>query len=193
MPGKDVETFYPKSPSDWHEWLRLNHASKPAVWVVFYSRASGKPSISWSEAVDEALCFGWIDSKKVKVDHESSLQYFCKRKAKGTWSKINKGKVDRLTKAGLMSEAGLAAVETARRNGSWTILDDVEALIIPEDLKARFQMNPGMEFFFDSLSRSDRKAMLHRIALSKLPVTREKRITEIVSDLTLKQNFRRLH
>ncbi|HEY0897542.1 MAG TPA: YdeI/OmpD-associated family protein [Sphingobacteriaceae bacterium] len=187
MDVQDVEKFYPKSIAEWHDWLRLNHSLRSAVWLVFYSRASGKPSVSWSEAVDVALCFGWIDSKKVKLDHESSLQYFSPRKAKSTWSRINKEKIDRLTKAGLMSQAGLAAVETARGNGSWTVLDEVEALIVPKDLEARFQTNPGMDDFFKRLSRSERKAILHRIALSKLPATREKRITEIVSALALKQ------
>lgn len=191
MDGNEIERFYPRSISDWREWLQQNHCSRSAVWLVFYSQSSGKPTISWSEAVDVALCFGWIDSKKVKLDHESSLQYFSKRKAKSTWSKINKEKVDRLIKAGEMTEAGLKAVGIAKSNGSWSILDGVEALLVPEDLQAQFEMNPGAEEFFHSLSRSDRKAILHRIALSGLPATREKRISDAVSALVKKLNPRR--
>src|SRR5690606_15890213 len=109
MPEMDV--FYPTSPAAWRKWLAKNHQSKQSVWLVFYSKASQKPSVTWSEAVDVALCFGWIDSKKIKIDAETSHQFFSKRKPKSTWSKINKEKVRRLTKEGLMTAAGHKAVE----------------------------------------------------------------------------------
>lgn len=92
------------------------------------------PSISWSEAVDEALCFGWIDSTKKTIDKERYMQYFSKRKAKSNWSKINKDKVKTLIDQGLMQEEGYKSIETAKQNGSWTMLDEVEALVIPDDL-----------------------------------------------------------
>src|SRR5690606_23479809 len=98
---KEADIFYPASPAAWRKWLQKNHLSKEAVWVVFYTKSSGKKTITWSEAVDVALCFGWIDSKKIKIDEETSHQFFSKRKSTGTWSKINKLKVQQLIESGL--------------------------------------------------------------------------------------------
>src|SRR5690606_22432980 len=109
---------------------------------------------------DEALCFGWIDSIKKKLDEDSTVQFFSKRKPTGTWSKINKGKVERLIADGLMTPAGLDCIETAKQNGSWTLLDSVEALQIPDDLAEAFRRHSGAASFFESLSKSVRKALL---------------------------------
>lgn len=103
--------------------MQENHISKQAVWLVFYNKKSDKKSITWSDAVDEALCFGWIDNKKISIDKETSYQFFCKRKPKSTWSKINKEKIELLIEQGIMTELGLAIIETAKQHGSWTILD----------------------------------------------------------------------
>jgi uncharacterized protein YdeI (YjbR/CyaY-like superfamily) len=180
MQYNEIEVFYPENPTQWRQWLQNYHTSKQSVWLVFYNKASKKPTISWSEAVDVALCFGWIDSKKVSIDKDQSYQFFSKRKAKSTWSKINKEKVERLMTNNLMSEAGLYSIEVAKANGSWTILDEVEELIIPEDLKAIFQDKPNAEIFFLGLSKSIRKAILQWLVLAKQQKTRQKRITEIV-------------
>ena len=134
MSPEDVSLFYPTSAKEWRKWLSKNHKKENAVWCVMYRKDSGMPSITWSEAVDEALCFGWIDSVKKPHDTQSAKQYFSKRKAGSTWSKINKDKVEVLIKNKRMSEAGLAVIERAKQDGTWTFLDDVEALIIPEDL-----------------------------------------------------------
>ena len=179
MKVAEIELFYPKNLAAWRKWLEKNHVSKPSVWLVFYNKASAIPSISWSDAVDVALCFGWIDSKKVAVDKEKSHQFFSKRKSKSTWSKINKEKVLKLIDAGLMTEAGLICIETAKQNGSWTILDDVEELIIPGDLEIEFKKQPGSKDFFLSLSRSVKKGMLQWLVLAKRPETRQNRISEI--------------
>lgn len=178
MPEMDV--FYPTSPAAWRKWLAKNHQSKQSVWLVFYSKASQKPSVTWSEAVDVALCFGWIDSKKIKIDAETSHQFFSKRKPKSTWSKINKEKVRRLTKEGLMTAAGHKAVEIAKQNGSWTLLDEVEALKIPEDLEKALKDEKGAKAYFLSLSKSTKKTLLQWLVLAKRPETRKKRIGEIV-------------
>lgn len=178
---EEVPVFYPASVAAWREWLVKNHLSAQAVWVVFYNKSASKPSISWSEAVDVALCYGWIDSKKIKIDSETSHQFFSRRKPKSTWSKINKDKVARLLEQGLMAPAGLAAVETARQNGSWTVLDGVEALEVPEDLEAALRAKPGAADYFHGLSRSVRKAMLQWLVLSRRPETRQKRIDEIAA------------
>jgi uncharacterized protein YdeI (YjbR/CyaY-like superfamily) len=174
-----TEIFYPTNQKAWRQWLEQNHSSKQSVWLVFYAKSSEKPSITWSEAVDVALCFGWIDSKKIKIDAETSHQFFSKRKPKGTWSKINKEKVENLIKNGLMTQAGLDSIEVAKQNGSWTILDEVEALIIPNDLEKAFKKHKGSKDYFLSLSKSIKKMMLTSLVLAKRPETRQKRIDEI--------------
>lgn len=176
---QETEVFYPKRVEDWRNWLDKNHLSKSSVWLVFYSKASGKPAITWSDAVDMALCYGWIDSKKIKIDAETSHQFFSKRKAKSTWSKINKEKISKLTASGLMSKAGLEATEIAKKNGSWTLLDEVEGLIVPDDLEKALADKPGSVEFFNGLSKSIRKAMLQWLVLARTPETRQRRIAEI--------------
>lgn len=178
---KEVETFYPPNRQAWRDWLKHNHDVKQSIWVVMYKKDSGIPSITWSDAVDEALCFGWIDSTKRPVDHEKSIQYFCRRKPISTWSKINKAKIERLISEGLMTKAGLDSVELAKQNGSWTILDDVEDLVIPQDLEKAFKKHKGLEAYYMNLSRSAKKMALHRLVMAKLPATREKRIKEMVA------------
>ncbi|QCR22308.1 YdeI family protein [Pontibacter sp. SGAir0037] len=179
MQKKEVEIFYPASPADWRKWLESNHLSSQAVWLVFYHKSSGKKSITWSEAVDVALCFGWIDSKKIKIDKETSHQFFSRRKPKSTWSRINKVKVQQLIKNGFMTEAGYKSIEIAKQNGSWSILDEVEELLIPKDLDEEFNAKPNAKDFFLSLSKSARKSILQWLKLAKRPETRQKRVIEI--------------
>ena len=192
MQKKEVEVFYPISLTAWRKWLVKNHLSKQAVWLVFFSKASNKESISWSNAVDVALCFGWIDSKKIKIDEERSHQFFSRRKANSTWSKINKEKVLRLISGGLMTEAGFKSIELAKQNGSWKILDEVEELIIPKDLEKEFKTKKGSKNFFLSLSKSIRKAILQWLVLARRPETRQKRISEIVELADQQQKPRHL-
>ena len=135
--------------------------------------------MSWSDAVHEALCFGWIDSIKKKRDAESSIQYFGKRKPKSTWSKINKQKIEKLIAEHRMSQAGYDAIAIAKENGSWEILDSVEELIIPEDLMFELSSRTNALEFFQSLSKSIKKMMLYWIISAKRPETRQKRILEI--------------
>jgi len=180
MDKPEISTYYPSSREEWRKWLQENHVKEPAVWLVQYKKGSGIPSISWSEAVDEALCYGWVDSIRKTVGPDQFIQFFSKRKAKSTWSKINKSKIDDLTKKGLMTQAGLDSIALAKQNGSWTILDEVEELTVPDDLEKEFELNPGLEEYYLGLSRSARKMILHRIAMAKLPETRQKRILEVI-------------
>lgn len=180
----ETEIFYPASIAEWHKWLAENHRSKQSVWLVFYAKSSEKKSITWSEAVDVALCFGWIDSKKIKIDKETSHQYFSKRKARSTWSRINKEKVEQLISGGLMTQAGLESIETAKQNGSWTILDEVEELIIPADLETAFSNHAGSKTYFLSLSKSRKKLMLSWIVLARRQETRQKRVHEIAESMS---------
>lgn len=140
-------------------------------------------TLNWSDAVDEALCFGWIDSTVRPIDDEKFMRSFTKRKPKGTWSKINKEKITRLIADGLMMPTGLECIEKAKQNGSWEILDEVEELIIPKDLELAFKKHPGSKTAFLNLSKSVRKAMLHRVAFAKRPETKEKRIAEILEQI----------
>jgi uncharacterized protein YdeI (YjbR/CyaY-like superfamily) len=178
---KESETFCPASQADWRQWLIENHASKQSVWLVYHKIKSNTPSISWSQAVDEALCFGWIDSIAKPIDDRTFMQFFCKRKPKSVWSKINKLKVERLISEGLMTRAGFECIEKAKDNGSWIILDEVEALKIPKDLIAAFKTQRGAKPFFLSLSKSVRKSILQWLVLAKKSETRAKRINEIAA------------
>ncbi len=179
---KDVEEFCPNDKKDWRDWLELNHNKKEAVWLIFYKKKSPNYNLSWSESVDEALCFGWIDSTKKAIDNDKYRQYFCKRKPKSNWSKINKDKVKTLMDLGLMKEAGYKSIEIAKENGSWTILDEVEALVIPEDLKSGFEKYKGSMEYFNSQSKSVKKQLLYWIVSAKRDETRQKRIQQIVED-----------
>ncbi|RDC62422.1 YdeI/OmpD-associated family protein [Adhaeribacter pallidiroseus] len=192
MQKKDIATFCPASQKDWRQWLVDNHQSKQAVGLIFYKKKSGMPTISWSHAVDEALCFGWIDSKKIALDQDKFMQFFTQRKPNGTWSKVNKEKIKHLIGKGLMTPAGFASIDRAKQNGSWTILDEVEKLIIPLDLAKEFETKKGSQDFFLRLSKSVRKALLQRLAVAKLPVTRQKRMAEIADLVSQKLETEKL-
>lgn len=179
MQKKDLATFCPASRQDWRQWLKENHSSKQSVLLIYYKKKTNIPTIIYSEAVDEALCFGWIDSTRTSLGDDQFMQFFCKRKPKSVWSKINKEKVQRLIDEGLMTAAGYECIETAKQNGSWAILDDVEKLKIPKDLAVGFKSKPGSKDYFMSLSRSVRKSILQWLVLAKRPETRQKRINEI--------------
>ena len=186
MHKKDIETYCPNSRTDWRKWLEKNHQSNQSVWLVYYRVSTQIPSLSWSEAVDEALCFGWIDSTKKTIDKERYMQYFSKRKPKSNWSKINKDKVQILIEQGLMKEGGYKSIEIAKKNDSWTILDNVEALVIPEDLIKEFEKHKGSMEYFDSLSKSAKKILLYWVVSGKRKETRQKRILEIAENASQK-------
>jgi uncharacterized protein YdeI (YjbR/CyaY-like superfamily) len=173
------DSFTPNSRASWRNWLQKNYADKDFVWLIYNKKNSGLPTIAYSDAVDEALCFGWIDSKQKSIDENRSMQYFCKRKPNSVWSKVNKAKVEALIAQKLMTEAGLACIDIAKANGSWTILDEVEALVIPADLEKAFTKKGRT--FFELLSRTDKRNVLQWLVLAKREETRIKRIAEIVT------------
>lgn len=179
MQIKGIETFYPANKKEWRDWLMENHRIKESVWLIYYKKHTNMRTLSWSEAVDEALCFGWIDSTARPIDNEKYMQFFSKRKPKSVWSKVNKEKVKRLMEHELMADAGIESIEIAKQNGSWTILDEVEELIIPHDLTQALNTYKGAMSFYMGLSKSIRKAILQWLVLAKKPETRKKRITEI--------------
>lgn len=187
----ETEIFYPKNQTEWRKWLQENHLSRQAVWLVYYNKKSNIESIPWSEAVDVALCFGWIDSKRISIDKETSHQFFSKRKPKSAWSKINKNKVEKLIEQGLMTEAGFKSIEIAKQNNSWTILDDVEELVIPKDLETEFAKKPTSKDFFFSSSKSTKKIILYWLVSAKTTETRQRRIAEIID--SAEQNLKPKH
>lgn len=174
-----MATFCPKSQADWRKWLEKNHQSEESIWLIYYKMSTKVASLSWSEAVDEALCFGWIDSTKKTIDKESYMQYFSKRKPSSTWSKVNKEKIVKLIQNKQMTKAGFDSIEIAKQNGTWSLMDDVEKLIVPEDLKIALNKNESAMEFFESQTKSIKKGLLHWVVIAKRSETRKKRITEI--------------
>jgi len=175
-----IPTFYAKNQQAWRNWLKKNHQQEKSVWLIIYKKNSGIPSVYYPEAVDEALCFGWIDSKPNKRDDESYYQFFAQRNPKSKWSKVNRDKVERLMAAGKIATAGLAAITTAQQNGTWNALDDVEAINIPEDLSALFKKNKIAWENFNAFSRSSKRGILEWILNAKKAETRTKRLEETV-------------
>lgn len=184
---KEAEEICPKSKEEWRKWLSENHKDKAAVWLVFYKKDSPNFNLSWSDSVDEAICFGWIDSTKRTIDKERYKQYFSKRKPKSIWSKINRDKVAELTEKGLMSEAGLETIRVAKENGSWTILDEIENMETPSDLLKELDQYEQALANYENFSKSAKKSILYWLISAKRPETRQKRIKEVAENAELNQ------
>lgn len=165
----------------WRNWLIQNHQSSIGVWLIYYKVKSGKPSVSYSEAVKEALCFGWIDSKTKSLDDDRYMQIFTPRKPKSVWSKLNKQYIEELIAEGLMTPAGLQKIEAAKQDGSWTLLDAIEALIVPPDLAEALEKNAIAKQNFDAFSNSTKKVILYWIDSAKRAETRQNRIEKTLT------------
>lgn len=179
--NNEISSFCPKNQAAWRRWLQKHHQSEQSVWLIYYKKTSLAHNLTWSEAVDEALCFGWIDSVRKTLDEERFIQFFSKRKPNSGWSKINKAKIEQLVKDGKMTPAGFECIEKAKQNGSWFLLDTVEAMIIPKDLLQAFKMYPGAKAYFTGLKKSEQKIILYWLVTAKRPETRAKRIEDIAS------------
>ncbi|MBW4417829.1 MAG: YdeI/OmpD-associated family protein [Myxacorys californica WJT36-NPBG1] len=183
-----LETIYASDRTAWREWLEKNHAISSGIWLVYYKVKSGKPSVRYSEAVKEALCFGWIDSKVKSLNEDCYMQIFTPRKPKSVWSKLNKQYVEELISQGLMTEVGLQKINAAKQDGSWTTLDQIEALIVPVDLKQALEANEAAKRNFEAFSNSIKKNILIWIASAKRSETRLKRIEQTISSVAQNQN-----
>ena len=168
----------PATRAAWRAWLRRNHASQSGAWVITFKKHTGRQSPGYDDLVEEALCFGWIDSRPQALDDERTKLYFSPRKAGSGWAATNKARVQRLASAGLLEPAGLAAIERAKADGSWTKLDGSESLEIPDDLAAAFLGYPTSAERFAAFPPGARKAILQWIAQAKRPTTRAARIDE---------------
>ncbi|MEA5604216.1 YdeI/OmpD-associated family protein [Nostoc sp. UHCC 0252] len=181
--NNEFSTFCPQSREEWRKWLEENHRTSLGVWLIYYKVKSGKPSVRYSEAVKEALCFGWIDSKIKSLDEERYMQIFTPRKPKSGWSKLNKQYIEQLIEQGLMTTVGLEKIEAAKQNGSWNFLDAIEALIIPSDLKQALEVNTTAKDNFEAFNNSSKKNILFWIESAKRPETRLKRIEQTVNSV----------
>jgi uncharacterized protein YdeI (YjbR/CyaY-like superfamily) len=180
MPLKSTATITPTNCQQWRAWLHENHDKEVSIWLIYHKKAAGITGITYAEAVEEALCFGWIDSKAKPLNETQYMQFFGRRKKGSGWSKVNKERIERLIANGQMTKAGLDVIEAAKQDGSWTLLDEIEKLTIPEDLEAEFAKQPAAQAYFTGLCRSDKRNMLQWLVLAKKPETREKRMKEIV-------------
>ncbi|MBO6574060.1 MAG: YdeI/OmpD-associated family protein [Rhodothermales bacterium] len=180
-------SFHPLSRAEWRAWLLEHHARPDGLWLINHLKASGKPRLDMEDIVEEAVCFGWIDSLPRKLDDERTMLWLAPRKPGSNWSAINKARVDRMMQAGLMHPSGIAKVEAAREDGSWSALDAVEALVVPPDLQAAFDARPGAEGHWLAFPRWSRRAMLEWLVNAKRAATRERRITEIADAAAVNQ------
>jgi uncharacterized protein YdeI (YjbR/CyaY-like superfamily) len=195
IPSAPVKEFYARTRKAWRQWLLKNYDKEASVWLIIYRKESATPSVKYDEAVEEALCFGWIDSKPAKRDAESYLQYFARRKPKSNWSALNKTRVAQLLATGLIHPSGMAMIELAKKTGTWTALEAADALEYPPDLIKAFVAaarasgsGKAARTNFDAFPKSVKRAILEWIGNAKQPATRAKRIEETVSKAA--QNIR---
>jgi len=174
-------SIHPKTRAEWRRWLEEHHTRAEGIWLISYKKGTGKPRLEYDEAVEEALCFGWVDSKPNKLDEERAMLWFAPRKAGTGWSKLNKDRVEKLIGDGLMTSAGFAKIEAAKKDGSWNALDKIEALEIPPDLAEALAANKTAQEYFNAFPRSVKRAILEWIAGAKKAETRAKRIDETVT------------
>ena len=165
----------------WRAWLERNHDESAGVWLVSWKKATGRPFVSFADAVDEALCFGWVDSKINRLDEEKAMRLFTPRNPKSPWSRINKEKVARLLEQGRMAAAGMRLVEGAKADGSWNIYDEIEDLVIPPDLASALAKNDAAGGCFENFPDSAKKSILWWIKSARRPETRDARIAKTVA------------
>lgn len=172
------ESVHPQSRAEWRAWLRANHSRADGLWVISWRKGSGHEPLSYEDIVEEAVCFGWIDSKKRRLDDRRTMLWVAPRKTGSGWSRSNKHRIRRLEDAGLMAAPGRQVIEAAKADGSWSLLDDVENLIVPEDLARAFAANPPAASEWEAFPPSAKRGILEWIVRAKRPETRTRRIDE---------------
>ncbi|MFN6378656.1 MAG: YdeI/OmpD-associated family protein [Flavobacteriales bacterium] len=186
---KNLNCIRAESEEDWRKWLEKNYDSDQSVWLIIYKKDSKVASVYYSEAVDQALCFGWIDSVPNKRDAESYYVLFSKRNPKSNWSQVNKNKIARLEKLGLIHESGRRMIELAKESGTWNALEKVDALEEPEDLMNLLNASPTALANWQTLSKSYRRGVLEWLQGAKKSETRSKRLIQIVERLEEKKRI----
>ncbi len=176
-----TNTYYAKDRKAWRKWLEKNHDTSTGIWLIYYKKDSGKTRVEYADAVEEALCFGWIDSTFNPIDEHSYMQQFTPRKPKSGWSKLNKDRVEKLIAQGLMTPAGLEKIEQAKQQGTWAKLDHIESLTPPPELEKAFKANKKAKDYYDTLSITNKKYILYHLSHVKSIELREKRVNEVIA------------
>lgn len=179
-----------ENQSEWEKWLRINYEQTTGFWMRIYKKGSNVKSINYAEALDEALCFGWIDGQKKSYDEQSFLQRFTPRRSRSIWSKRNIENVARLEKAGKLKPSGIREIEAAKTDGRWAAAyDPASVMEIPEDFTIELSRNKKALAFFEGLNKTNKYAIAWRLQTAKKPETREKRMKEILLMLAMGQKF----
>jgi uncharacterized protein YdeI (YjbR/CyaY-like superfamily) len=179
MAGRDdAPLVHVETVEEWRDWLLAHHETETGAWLVSWKSPTGRPAVKYELAVEEALCVGWIDSAGRTLDDERRALWFTRRKKGSGWARTNKERIVRLEAEGRMTPAGRACIEAAKTDGSWTLLDDVENLVVPDDLAAAFDRHPGSRENFDAFPPSARRAVLEWIVHAKRGATRAARLEE---------------
>jgi len=171
--------------AEWRGWLAQNHTRKQGVWLVQYKPRTGKPAIPYEDAIRVALCFGWIDSTYRSVDEERGMLWWSPRRKGSVWARTNKERVEQLEAEGRMTDAGRAVIAAAKADGSWSILESVEALSVPADLAASLAARPGADERWEAMVPSARRPYLLWVATAKRPETRARRVRETADRVAL--------
>lgn len=184
IPANNLQTIFFSSPAELESWLGENHVASDGIWLKLAKKGSGIPSVTYGEALELALCFGWIDSQKRGFDERFFLQRFTPRKPRGKWSRINRDKAEGLIAAGAMRPAGLAEVDAAKADGRWVAAYEGQRTAkVPADLQRELDSNAAAREFFATLSSANRYAIVYRLNDAKKPETRERRLRKFVAML----------
>ncbi|AOP33730.1 bacteriocin-protection protein [Leptospira tipperaryensis] len=187
---KNLPVLFFKDPKEWERWLKKNHSEAAPIWIKFAKKESKIVSLTYAEALDVALCYGWIDSQKQKFDDSFWLQKFSVRGPKSIWSKINQEKTKALIKDGKMKPAGLKAIEAAKKDGRWDAAYESQSKAeIPKDFAKLLKQNPDAKEFFESLNSANRYAILFRLHHTKKEETRIKKMDQLIEMLKRKEKF----
>jgi len=177
---RDLPRVQPKSRKAWRAWLQKHHATSSGIFLVYAKKHTGIPSLTYSDAVEEALCFGWIDSLYQPIDDRFFMQMFTPRKPRSTWSALNRKRAARLMEAGLMTEAGMALIALAKKTGRWEAHKAAETLTVPAELKQAIDANPAAKKNWPRYTESQRKMFLYMVNGAKRPETRAKRVARVL-------------
>jgi len=182
--GEELPVHLFAGPAELEAWLEENHGSSQGVWLKIAKKGATEPSVTYAEALELALCFGWIDSQKRGFDDRHFLQRFTPRRPRGRWSKINREKAEGLIAAGRMRPAGLAEIEAAKGDGRWdAAYEGQRTAKVPRDLQCALDATPAAAAFFDSLDSANRYAIIYRLEEAKKPETRERRLRKFIAML----------
>jgi uncharacterized protein YdeI (YjbR/CyaY-like superfamily) len=185
----DGERLHAETVEAWRAWLAANHERRRGVWLVQWKPRTGRPAIPYEAAIEEALCFGWVDGTYRSLDEERGMLWYAPRRPGSIWARSNRDRVARLEAAGRMLPTGIAAVERAKADGSWSILEPVEQLIVPDDLAAELERRPGARATWDAWPPTARRAYLAWIVMAKRPETRVRRVSQSADAIAAGRRF----